>query len=228
MKANQKQGLIVIAVVVVAVIAVGLLIAVSGQQNIASIDYASLPHERSSDGAFVLGNPEAPVTIIEFADFACPHCHEYRPVMEQFIQDYVVTGRARFEFRMFPTAGGQQSVYVGKIAECIDNLTPGGFWKAYPIMYELGSNADYFSQDIGRTLAQRTGVSYSDVLNCSQNATQVLTDSNFGQTNGVTGTPAVMMRINDGPAQWVTYNGTTYNRGGVPIEALGGVVDSYS
>ena len=228
MKMNQKQILIVIAVVVVAVIAVGVVIALSGRTNIAQTDYAALPNSRTADGAFVLGDPNAPVTIIEFADFACSHCQEYRPEIEQFIHDYVATGRARFEFRMFSTAGGQQTILVGKFAECIDEVRPGAFWEAYPVLYELGASADYFRDDVGRLIAQRLNVSYTDVLDCTAQANQIVTDMTFGQNAGVTGTPAVMMRLNNGEAQWVTYNGTTYDRGGVSYTVLAGVVESYS
>jgi protein-disulfide isomerase len=228
MKMNQKQGLIVIAVVVVAIIAVGVVIALSGRTNVPEIDYASLPNSRSADGAFVLGDPNARVTIIEFADFACPHCQEYRPEIEQFIRDYVVTGRARFEFRIFATSGGEQTIFLGRLAECMDNSRPGAFWAAYPVLYELAASADYFRDDVGRLVAQRLNVSYSDVLTCTSNANQIVTDMTFGQNAGVSGTPAVMMRLDDGEAQWITYNGTTYDRGAVGFAVLAAVVDSYS
>gem|GEM_PF-6126817 len=42
--------------------------------------FASLPQSRTEDGGFVVGKPEAPITIVEFVDYACPHCQTYRPV----------------------------------------------------------------------------------------------------------------------------------------------------
>src|SRR6188474_1184283 len=54
--------------------------------------YADIPFSRTEDGAPVLGNPDAPITIIEFADFACPFCQRYEPTMQEFIQEYVATG----------------------------------------------------------------------------------------------------------------------------------------
>jgi hypothetical protein len=50
---------------------------------------------------------------------------------------------------------------------------------------------------------------------------------NFGASNGVSGTPAVMMRVGDGPAQWINYNGVTYNRGSVSFDVLAAVINSY-
>src|SRR5688572_1885482 len=44
--------------------------------------YADIPFSRTVDGAPVLGDPDAPITIVEFADFACPPCQRYQPTME--------------------------------------------------------------------------------------------------------------------------------------------------
>lgn len=229
MKIQQKQLYIVIGIMVVAVAAVVILISNSGRTPLVQVDYMAIPQSRTSDGAFTLGDPNAPVTIIEFADFACPHCQEYRPEIERFIQDYVATGRARFEFRMFPTAGGQQTVFADKLAECAEALKPGGFWDAYNVLYEIGATGDYFSDDLGRNLAQRIGISsYSQLLACSEAAAQVNIDSAFGDANGVTGTPAVMVRYNNGAAQWVSYNGSTYDSFAPPYDVLAGVVETNS
>src|SRR5215211_1662360 len=105
MDPKKRQQMIIIGVVVAAIIAAGVLVMASGQTTASSVDFQALNPTRSEDGAFIIGNPEAPITVIEFADFGCPHCLEYKPTIEQFIRDYVVTDKARFEFRVFPTAG---------------------------------------------------------------------------------------------------------------------------
>jgi protein-disulfide isomerase len=131
---------------------------------------------------------------------------------------------------MFATsAGGQQSVFTSQLAECADEMQPGAFWRAYDVLYELGATGQYFSQDAGRIVADRSGVgSYSELLTCSRDADQINIDMEFGRQNGVEGTPAVMVRYNDGPAEWISYNGTTYNRGNVPYTVLAGVVEQFS
>jgi hypothetical protein len=80
---------------------------------------------------------------------------------------------------------------------------------------------------MGRDLAQRLGISsYSDLLTCTQEANQVNVDVNFGRNAGVQGTPAVMVRYDDGEAQWITFGGTTYNRANVPYSVLAQVVEN--
>jgi protein-disulfide isomerase len=189
------------------------------------VDVSSIPQERTSDGGFVLGNPNAPITIIEFADFACPHCQEYHPTVTQFLQDYVATGKAKFEYRVFPTAGGQLSYYTGQLLECAENQKAGSFWKGYNLMFNYATSGRY-TQDVGRLLANDEGLNYSELLTCTSNAQQVQTDVNFGTQSGVTGTPATMVRYNDGPAQFISYNGRTYNQGGAPYAVLSAITDA--
>ena len=51
--------------------------------------YAALTHRVTSDGAPVLGNPDALITVVEFFDYSCPHCATYRQVTNDFIRQYV-------------------------------------------------------------------------------------------------------------------------------------------
>ncbi len=224
MNPKQRQLLIMIALVVAAAIAFIAVIALANRPAAPTIDYASIPQSRTEDGAFVLGNPDAPVTIIEFADWACSHCQVYRDTMDTFIHEQVTTGRAKFEFRVFPTAGGQLTVYAGQIADCAEEQRPGAFWDLQPTLYELATTNRY-TEDLGREVANRLGLDYSELLSCSSNSDRVTTDVNFGRNGGVQGTPAVMVRYDDGAATFITYNGTTYSRSEVPLSVLVGVVD---
>jgi len=50
-----------------------------------------------------LGDPAAPVKIIEYASLSCPHCAEFHTERMPWLkQTYIDTGRVRFEFRDFP------------------------------------------------------------------------------------------------------------------------------
>ncbi|MFQ3565501.1 MAG: thioredoxin domain-containing protein [Aggregatilineales bacterium] len=227
MKARQTQLILIGIVVVIALVAVVALIAVSGRDIAPAVAYGELQQTRGDDGAFRLGNPDAPVTIIEFADFACPACQTYLSEIQRFKNEYVRTGRAQFEFRMFPTAGGALSVFTGKVAECADQQQPGSFWRAYDLLYELAQTGRY-TEDVGRTVAQELGLNYSQLLTCTNTAEQVNIDTNFGRNRGVTGTPAIMIRYNNGEATWIVHNGVTYNRGGVPFNILAAVVEANS
>lgn len=222
---GNRQGLLILGIVIIVVAVLAIIaILLSGNQG-GEADVASIPQSRGSDGAFVLGNPNAPITIIEFADFACSHCQQYHPTVTEFINNYVATGKAKFEYRVFPTAGGQLSYYTGQLVECAENQKAGSFWKSYNLMFNYAATGRY-TQDVGRQLATDLGLNYADLLSCTSTATQVQTDINFGTQSGITGTPATMVRYGDGAAQFISYNGNTYNQGGAPYAVLAAVVDA--
>lgn len=221
---KQKQQLLIIGGVVAgAVLLLLAAIIISGNSNSVDIDYSALNPTRTSDGAFIIGNPDAPITIVEFADYACPHCQSYHPTIQRFINEYVVTGKARFEFRTFPTVGGQLTIFASQLAECTDNIQPGAFWDAYDGFFDIAKTGRYTNDGL-RSVIQGLGVSYSEVLNCTESANQGTIDTNYGAQRGVTGTPAVMVRYGDGNAQWISVGAATYSSGSVPFEALAQVV----
>jgi protein-disulfide isomerase len=55
---------------------------------------------------FVVGDPKAPVTIIEYASLTCSHCaHFYQTAYQDIKKNYVDTGKVRFVFRDYPLDG---------------------------------------------------------------------------------------------------------------------------
>ncbi|MBZ0291897.1 MAG: DsbA family protein [Anaerolineae bacterium] len=228
-KSMQQRNLLIIGIIAaIAVIAAVAIIVVSSQGglSISDTDYADIPQERLPDGGFVIGNPDAPVTVVEFADFACPHCQEYAPTMHQFVQEYVLTGQARFEYRMFISGADPiNGTYTAQLAECADDLKPGSFWQAHDILFELGSRGR-FNQTTARTLSDRIGLTYSDLLSCAGDASQYETDVQLGRTLNVQSTPTIMIRLDDNRPQYINAGGREWDRGPVPYEILQAVVAS--
>ncbi len=225
--AGRAVNPLVVGGIVVAAVAVALLAIVVSTNNAptAVVDlYDGIPFERLSDGGFVLGSPDAPVTIIEFADFACPHCQDYNATMKRLIREHVATGRARLEYRMFISAADPiYGPYTAQLAECTDNQRAGAFWPAHDILFELGSRAR-FNDATARTLADRMGLNYSALLSCAGSAAQYQTDVRFGQSLGIQSTPSVMVRVGNSPPQFIRAGEVVFNRGPVPYDLLQQVV----
>ena len=56
-----------------------------------------------TDDDFVVGDKNAPVTIIEYASLSCSHCANFHNnTLDDLIKEYVDTGKARIVFRDFP------------------------------------------------------------------------------------------------------------------------------
>ena len=67
----------------------------------------------------VLGKPDAPVTVIEYASMTCPHCaHFSKTTFPDLKTNYIDTGKVRFIFREFPL--DELAAAAAMLARCID------------------------------------------------------------------------------------------------------------
>jgi len=211
---NSQQTLfIVIGIVVIVVVALAALIFIQTSGS-GSFDYSTytgpvpentndpnlvldgIPRTRTADGAFIIGNPDARVTIVAFEDFLCPHCQTYQSIVKEFFRDYVATGQARFEFRMLPIS--QQSPVVFAVAECAGELEPGGFWPAHDYLFQQAAAGTLNPNTILRESSNELDLAYSDLLDCVGNADQVATDTQIASAEGINATPTIRWRLDGG------------------------------
>ena len=56
----------------------------------------------TAEGGFLMGNPNAPVKLIEYGSMTCPHCAEFEEAgVQPLINNYVKSGQVSFEFRNY-------------------------------------------------------------------------------------------------------------------------------
>ncbi|MDP9196048.1 MAG: DsbA family protein [Pseudomonadota bacterium] len=90
---------------------------VPSQENSTKKDSVPLTAVQPDDR--VLGNPDAPVTIIEYASLTCSHCAAFhRDVLPRLKNEYIATGKVRFVFRDFPF--DQYALNAAILARCAD------------------------------------------------------------------------------------------------------------
>lgn len=69
----------------------------------------------------ILGDPEAPVTIVEYASLTCPHCARFHlDILPQVKEEWIDEGRARLVFRHFPLDG--LALRAAMVAEAMPTL----------------------------------------------------------------------------------------------------------
>ncbi|MBZ0300975.1 MAG: DsbA family protein [Anaerolineae bacterium] len=189
------------------------------------IDYTNITQSRTADGAFVLGEPDAPITIVEFADFLCPHCQTYHETIQEVIKNYVATGQAKVEYRFFPVIDANVSPLTARMTECADILNSGSFWEAHDMMYELVSAS--FNGLTPFTFAAKMRLNYDDMVACvSDTAQQIETDYAVGQAADITGTPSVMVRYGDGELEDIQVDGQAISRSSVPYMVLSTIIEA--
>ncbi len=182
----------------------------------------AVTYTRQADGGFVVGSPGAPVTVVLFEDFACPHCQAYKETVDRVFNMLVRTGETRLESRIFPTAGGEMTVTAGRVAECADMWVPGGYWIAREYLYGYALAGEY--NDLAARIAEDMALDPDTLLDCMANARQVEADVALGRALGTGGTPAVMIRYGESEPEYFTLDGTTYDRGGAPYEVIEAIV----
>jgi protein-disulfide isomerase len=125
---DKKRRLALLgAVVVVAAVVVGVLALASGgddgPQGLGG-GGSTLEGERAVNALFAgipqrgiaVGDPDAPVTVVEFADLQCPFCAQFaRDALPEVVRRYVRTGKVRLELRLL-TFIGSDSLRAGQMA----------------------------------------------------------------------------------------------------------------
>ncbi len=87
----------------------------------------------------IMGNANAPVTVIEYSDFECPYCKRFHPVMEQIMADY--NGNVRWIYRSFPLH--QHSFEKLVAANCVGQIKGNdAFWKYANLLFGILKTAD--------------------------------------------------------------------------------------
>jgi protein-disulfide isomerase len=194
---RDRQQMLLLGVIVAAVVVAVIAIVLSGSAlnpNAVAIDYSKIPQGRTEDGAFILGDPNAPVTVIAFEDFLCPHCQDYQGTIKKFIKEQVMTGKARFEYRFLPAIDPTYSFLMANLAECSEILRPGSFWDAHDKLFDINSRAR-FGTGTAKAFSDAMGLDYSKLLDCTtEDAGQIDVDRAWGDSMGVTGTPTVFIK----------------------------------
>lgn len=146
----------------------------------------------------VRGNPDAPVTLIEYSDFECPFCGRFHPTAERVLEEY--EGQVKWVYRHFPLTSIHPSAREAAVAsECAAEL--GGndaFWTFADGLFE---NQSRLGEELYSELAGQAGLASSDLLACvaqERHVDRVEADFlNAGESGG-RGTPYVIVVNADG------------------------------
>lgn len=147
----------------------------------------------------VLGNKNAKVTVVEFADFQCPFCEKlFTDVYPSLKKDFIDTGKIKFAFRDYAFLG-QESTFAAEAARCANDQ--GKFWDFHDYLYthQGSENSGTFAKDKLETIASTIGLdtqSFNQCLESDKYAKGVAEETKAGQDFGVSGTPGTFVNGN--------------------------------
>lgn len=169
----SRKAIVTIVAAVIAVLIIGVL-AISSNSNNAekktdaqastnSVQlsdqerfHLNLPRRDASD-SMAMGDVDAPVTLIEWADFRCPFCSLFAEQTLPKLQHYFDEGKVRFEFRDMPVFG-DDSVYAAMAARAAGEQ---GLYHEYQLaLYRALPNSGHppVSEELLLETAQKVGV----------------------------------------------------------------------
>lgn len=186
-------------VVAVAAIAAGVWFgtrpsspAVAPQAVAQTADKTTLLQVQPTD--HVLGDPKAPITLIEYASLTCPHCAHFSvTVLPELKKKWIDTGKVKLIYRDFPL--DQTALKAAQLAECAGK---DKYFGVIDMIFETQSKwataADPMA-DLGKSL-RIAGMGDAEVKACLANdavANGVVADYRGGETLGVNSTPTLFI-----------------------------------
>jgi len=161
-----------------------------------------------SDEDHVLGPDDAPVTLVEYGDFQCPHCARAHRVLPKVLKR--LDGRVRFVFRNFPLAESHpDAMHAAAAAESVSaRVGEDAFWRMHDLMYDHQRDGDDSLDDAHLVrYAEQAGADPADVaLDLAGDAyeSEVKADFMSGVRSGVNGTPTFFINGQRFEGDWTS------------------------
>lgn len=193
---ERTQRILLISGVAVIAVAVALLLILPSLKPVGAIvEHPTMNRPQVKFNA--MGDPNAPVKIIEYSDFQCPYCAKFTADTEQqLIDTYVATGKVYFEYHSFGEFIGAESVRAAEAAYCAGDQEK--FWEMHDLIFanQNGENQGTFSDKYLSALAAKAGVdvaTFNDCFNNGKYAAQVKQDGIDAAKSGIQSTPSFLI-----------------------------------
>jgi len=142
----------------------------------------------------ILGNPNAPITLVEFSDTECPYCKMFQSTMDLIKGTYIKDGTVAWVYRHFPLDSiHPKTRKEAEATECVNEL--GGqtaFWKMLDTIYTNTPSNNQLDPAKLPEFAKSVGVDvtkFNDCLASGKYAATVEADLQDGKNAGAQGTP---------------------------------------
>ncbi len=170
--------------------------------------YFSAPKVEVAIGdAPVKGDPDAPVTIVEFSDYQCPYCKRSQATLKRIAEKY--PGKIRMVFKDFPLAFHNRAMPAAQAARCAGEQEK--FWEFHDKLFSSSGLTDDDLKGYAEELSL-DAAAFDTCFKSNKYASAVSADMSQGKSLGVTGTPAFFV------------NGR-FLSGAQPVDAFSEIID---
>lgn len=148
----------------------------------------------------ILGNPAAPVKVVEYMDLECPHCKAFEATMHQVMEHYGASGQVAWVSRPFPLASiHSKAPQEAQAAECA--AAQGGdtaYFKFIDKLFDTTPSNNGLDLTQLPTIAGQVGLNVDQFNSClaSNKYSQKVSDSyNEAIKLGAQGTPFTLIMV---------------------------------
>ncbi|PKL72601.1 hypothetical protein CVV26_01155 [Candidatus Kuenenbacteria bacterium HGW-Kuenenbacteria-1] len=157
----------------------------------------------------IMGDFNAPVTLVVFTDFQCPYCSRFKATIDETLKNY--KDKVRVIFKHYPLEFHQNAQKAAEASECASEQ--GKFWEMHD---KLFTNQEQLGIDNFKKWGAELkldGKKFDDCVNSGKYTEKVKKDLAEGLSKGVEGTPATFV------------NGKLVS-GALPFENFKAIIDS--
>ena len=191
---EQTQRILVIVGIVVVAVAAALFLILPNLTPVGPVVNKPL-NNGAQVGLSGMGNPNAPVKIIEYSDFQCPYCKKFLDETDQqLIDTSVTTGKVYFEYHSFGSFISPESGRAAEAAYCAGDQQK--FWQMHDTNFANQGDEQagpFFTDKRLTAFASQIGLDagkFSDCFTSGKYASRVQQDAVDAQTAGVKATPS--------------------------------------
>ncbi len=148
------------------------------------------------NGSPILGDPSAPITILEWGDYQCTFCYRFhQSSLNIILEEYIDSGKINLVFKDFPL-NGPDSILGAEAAYCAGDQ--GKYWAFHNELYSnwAGERTGWINYDSLNQFAKSVNLELDEFTSCLDEhkyKQKVLELEKFGKEIGIDATPSFLI-----------------------------------
>jgi len=148
------------------------------------------------NGSPLLGDPSAPITILEWGDYQCTFCYRFhQSSLNIILEEYIYSGKINLVFKDFPL-NGPDSILGAEAAYCAGDQ--GKYWAFHNELYSnwAGERTGWINYDSLNQFAKSVNLELDEFTTCLDEhkyKQKVLELEKFGKELGIDATPSFLI-----------------------------------
>jgi len=148
------------------------------------------------NGSPMIGNPSAPITILEWGDYQCTYCYRFHESsLNTILDEYIIPGKVNLVFKDFPL-NGPDSVLAAEASYCAEDQ--GKYWEYHDELYTnwAGERTGWINEKSLNKFAVEVGLDldeFNSCLNEHKYLSRIHDLEKFARDIGIDATPSFLV-----------------------------------